>query len=47
LITKEQIRIAKEIEAGLEKFYGGKTAYSRGNSTKRIFFFEQTMPWLC
>jgi hypothetical protein len=40
LITKEQKRIAKEIEAVFEKFYGGKTAYSRGQFYKNDFFLR-------
>jgi hypothetical protein len=39
-ITKEQKRIAKEIEAVFEKFYGGKTAYSRGQFYKDDFFLR-------
>jgi hypothetical protein len=40
LITKEQSRIAKEIEAVFEKFYGGQTAYSRGQFYKNDFFLR-------
>ena len=40
LITKEQKRIAKEIEVVFEKFYGGKTAYSRGQFYKDDFFLR-------
>ena len=39
-ITKEQKRIAREIEAVFEKFYGGKTAYSRGQFYKDDFFLR-------
>jgi hypothetical protein len=39
-ISKEQKRIAKEIEAVFEKFYGGKTAYSRGQFYKDDFFLR-------
>ena len=39
-ITKEQKRIAKEIEAVFEKFFGGKTAYSRGQFYKDDFFLR-------
>jgi hypothetical protein len=39
-ITKEQKRIAGEIEAVFEKFYGGKTAYSRGQFYIDDFFLR-------
>lgn len=39
-VSKEQKRIAKEIEAVFEKFYGGKTAYSRGQFYKEDFFLR-------
>ncbi|HEX9909599.1 MAG TPA: hypothetical protein VGA86_01840, partial [Desulfatiglandales bacterium] len=39
-ISKEQKRIAREIEAVFEKFYGGKTAYSRGQFYKDDFFLR-------
>jgi hypothetical protein len=39
-IPKEQKRIAREIEAVFEKFYGGKTAYSRGQFFKDDFFLR-------
>jgi len=39
-ITKEQKRIAREIEAVFEKFYGGKTAYSRGQFYIDDFFLR-------
>ena len=39
-ITMEQKRIAKEIEAVFERFYGGKIAYSRGQFYKDDFFLR-------
>jgi hypothetical protein len=39
-ISKEQKRIAREVEAVFEKFYGGKTAYSRGQFYKDDFFLR-------
>jgi len=39
-VSKEQKRIAREIEAVFEKFYGGKTAYSRGQFYKEDFFLR-------
>ncbi len=39
-VTKEQKRIARDIEAVFEKFYGGKTAYSRGQFYKDDFFLR-------
>jgi hypothetical protein len=39
-ISEEQKRIAREIEAVFEKFYGGKTAYSRGQFYKDDFFLR-------
>jgi len=39
-ISKEQKRIASEIEAVFEKFYGGKTAYSKGQVYKDDFFLR-------
>jgi len=39
-ISKEQKRIAGEIEAVFEKFYGGKTAYSKGQVYKDDFFLR-------
>jgi len=39
-VSKEQKRIARDIEAVFEKFYGGKTAYSRGQYYKDDFFLR-------
>ena len=39
-VPKEQKRIARDIEAVFEKFYGGKTAYSRGQFYKDDFFLR-------
>ena len=39
-VSKEQKRVAREIEAIFEKFYGGKTAYSRGQFYKDDFFLR-------
>lgn len=39
-VSREQKRIAREIEAVFEKFYGGKTAYSRGQFYKEDFFLR-------
>jgi len=38
--TKEQKRIAKDIESVFEKFYGGKTVYSSGQFYKDDFFLR-------
>ncbi len=39
-VSKEQKRVAGEIEAIFEKFYGGKTAYSRGQFYNDDFFLR-------
>jgi hypothetical protein len=39
-VSKEQKRVAREIEAIFEKFYGGKTAYSRGQFYEDDFFLR-------
>jgi hypothetical protein len=39
-LSKEQKRIAKEIEAVFEKFYAGKAAYSKGQYYKGEFYLR-------